>query len=104
MSASLRDNASAILAAAAARNDTLEIELLYPRDNPIKFFEIGLMDVRAADNIRISYDFERDGWRIEQACVHEWTGEEAVECDPQWKEVAFVEAWASSDKPLPSAD
>ena len=44
------------------------IDLWYPRlDENVKEIEIGLMDVRAADGILVSYDFERDGWVIKQA-------------------------------------
>jgi gentisate 1,2-dioxygenase len=50
------------------------------------------MDVRAADSIRISYDHERDGWKIEQASTFEWEANDTV-CDPDWQEVAFVQAW-----------
>ena len=75
--------------------DALHIDIWYPRtDNPIKAIQVGLMDVRAADDIRIEYDFQRDGWVIKQAQVFEWGADDEV-CDPQWKEVAFVEAWAS---------
>jgi hypothetical protein len=73
---------------------TREIDLWYPRveGNPV-FVEVGLMDVRAADSIRVSYDFERDGWKIEQASTFSWECDDAV-CDPNWQEVAFVKAWA----------
>jgi hypothetical protein len=75
--------------------DALHVDIWYPRtDNPIKAIEVGLMDVRAADDIRIEYDFVRDGWVIKQAQVFEWGADKEI-CDPQWKEVAFVEAWAS---------
>jgi hypothetical protein len=72
---------------------TRQLNLWYPRvaENP-KFVELGLIDVRAADSICISYDFERDGWKIEQASVFEWAADDKV-CDPGWKEVAFVQAW-----------
>lgn len=55
------------------------------------------MDLRAADDIRIEYDFGRDGWVIKQAQVFEWEIDDEI-CDPQWKEVAFIEAWASEKK------
>jgi hypothetical protein len=79
-------------------HDELHIDIWYPRcdENPIKSIVIGLMDVRAADNIKVTYDFDRDGWKIEQASVFEWVFTDKV-CDPGWKEVAFVQAW-SSDK------
>ena len=77
----------------------LAIDLWYPRaeDRP-KFIEVGLVDVRAADDIRISYDFERDGWKIEQASRFEWSGDDEV-MDPDWREVAFVRAWARKVEP-----
>jgi hypothetical protein len=80
---------------------TREIDLWYPRvdENPA-FVEVGLMDVRAADSIRISYDFERDGWKIEQASTFEWDVNDKV-CDPDWQEVAFVQAWG---RQRPSSD
>lgn len=73
-------------------NDTMQVNLEYPRDRDEKFIRIDLVDIRAADGIRISYDFERDGWKIEQASVFEWSGDDE-ECDPDWQEVAFVKAW-----------
>lgn len=84
-----------ILKEAKQYGDALHIDLWYPRveDNPIKKIVVGLMDVRAADDIRISYDFERDGWKIEQASTFEWSGDDDV-CDPDWQEVAFIKAWA----------
>jgi len=77
-------------------------DLWYPRlpESP-SYILVGLIDVRAADDIRISYDFDRDGWRIEQATVFEWDGE-ADDCgDPGWLEVAFIKAWASQKAPPP---
>ena len=56
---------------------------------------MSLTDVRAADDIRISYDYDRDGWVIEQASIFEWDGDDE-ECDEDWQEVAFVKAWARS--------
>jgi len=78
----------------SVHGDELEIDLWYP-DNPdtrVRKFVIGLMDVRAADSIRISYDKGRDGWSIEQASAFEWNVDDEV-CDPDWQEVAFVQAW-----------
>ena len=80
---------------AAIYGDEAHIDLWYP-DVPgqrVRRFVIGLMDVRAADSIRVSYDKERDGWVIEQASKFEWDADDDV-CDPDWQEVAFVRAWA----------
>ena len=67
--------------------------LYYPNIHMIDKVEVNLSDVRSADSIRISYDFDRDGWKIEQASIFEWDGDDEV-CDPDWQEVAFVQAWA----------
>jgi hypothetical protein len=55
------------------------------------------MDVRAADDILIEYDFERDGYVIKQASKFVWDADDPV-CDQDWQEVAFVQAWAREDK------
>lgn len=69
------------------------VELYYPRIDPprLKAVQVGLMDVRAADSIEITYDFDRDGWVIKQASKFEWEIGEKVDGD--WQEVAFVKAW-----------
>lgn len=77
--------------------DTHYVGLEYPRNSDIKYIRVGLMDVRAADDILIEYDFERDGWVIKQAQVFQWDVNDE-RCDPEWKEVAFVQAWASERK------
>lgn len=78
------------------------INLSYPprpgesEANRDKYIEVGLIDLRSADSIRISYDFDRDGWKIEQSSVFECPAEEA-EKNPDWQdwqEVAFIKAWA----------
>lgn len=83
-----------IISQARQYGDEMHLDLWYPRNetSPVKSLVIGLMDVRAADNIRVSYDFERDGWKIEQASTFSWDADDEV-CDPDWQEVAFVEAW-----------
>ena len=79
-------------------NNTERVELFYPRnEGQPKYLQLSLMEVRAADDIRISYDFERDGWVIEQASIFEWLPGDTV-CDPDWAEVAFVRAWAREKK------
>jgi hypothetical protein len=75
----------------------LRVELWYPRSKgAADTVDISLIDVRAADSIRISYDFDRDGWSIKQATVFEWDAEDD-ECDPCWVEVHFVQAWQFCD-------
>lgn len=76
------------------RGRVLYIELEYPRndDNP-NIIEIGLSDVRAADSIHVSYDFDRDGWAIKQASTFAFEADDEVR-DEDWQEAAFVRSWA----------
>lgn len=83
-----------ILSNARVYDQTLDIDLHYPRaeSKNVTKVVLGLCDIRASDGIRLSYDFERDGWVIEQASIFEWEGDDEV-CDPDWQEVAFVVSW-----------
>jgi hypothetical protein len=60
----------------------VSVSLFYPEcpDRP-KALVLGLVDVRCAEDIRISYDYDRNGWKIER---------EASRTVNEWKEVAFV--------------
>ena len=75
-------------------DEALLVELWYPRnDDERRFVQVGLCCVRAADDIQIEYDFDRDGWVIrQQGGVEIPGGIEHVENEP-WVEVAFVQAW-----------
>ena len=74
--------------------DTLEVNICYPSSaGMIEKIEVGIMAVRAADSILIEYDLARDGYSIKQASKFSFaTTDEA--CDPDWQEVAFIQAWA----------
>jgi hypothetical protein len=84
--------------------DTASVGLYYPRlEGRPKFLRVDLVDVRASDGLRLHYDFERDGWAIEQ---QELLGRSPDgEVDLKWKEVAFVQSWAlwddDDDEPNP---
>lgn len=65
----------------------------YPSEKNPKFLEVELSDVRSADSILINYDFDRNGWSIQQASIFEWDTDVDEECDPDWAEVAFIPAW-----------
>ena len=73
--------------------ESYSVSLWYPRQRSIKNIVIDLMDVRAADEIRVSYDFTRDGWVIEQPSQYSWEADDEV-CDRGWIESAFLPAWA----------
>lgn len=75
--------------------DHVSVNVWYPNQRTVKAIHVGLMDVRAADDIRIEYDFARDGWVIKQASRFMWPS--GSECDPDWKEVAFIQAWARNE-------
>jgi hypothetical protein len=88
------------------RGEVLTVELYYPRVDAIARVtevEVGLIDVRAADSVRISYDFDRDGWVIKQAAVFEWDADDQI-CDAEWEEVAFIQAWGRLRLPPPRRD
>jgi hypothetical protein len=76
----------------------IRAEMEYPRneDSKAKRIIVGLSDVRAADDILIEYDFERDGYVIKQASKFSWSADDPV-CDMDWQEVAFVQAWAREE-------
>ena len=78
------------------------IDLLPRSEGAAKFIQVGLEDVRSADDIRVSYDFDRDGWVVEQASRFEWDADDTV-CDPDWAEVSFVQAWAREERKEPDA-
>ena len=78
--------------------NVLFVDLFYPRiEDSINTIELGLVDVRAADSIRINYDFERDGYVIKQASIFEWEMDDEI-CDADWKEVAFIQAWMRKEE------
>jgi hypothetical protein len=73
------------------------MSLAYPElPGNINTIEIDLVSVRAADGLRISYDFVRDGWVIKQARFFAWDTHDAIQ-DGGWVEVAFIYTWGSVD-------
>ncbi len=87
-------NRPALMAPAfASQGRTMIVTLCYPRlEGRFDAVEVDLEDVRASDGIRVAYDFERDGWSIQQPSGPEFMAGESD--DPRWKEVAFVQSWA----------
>lgn len=96
----LEDTENVALKSGRINDGLLSVDLWYPRSgNELREVEVSLMDVRAADSIRVSYDFERDGYIVKQASTFEWAYEDKV-CDEDWQEVAFIKAWARYKNPL----
>jgi hypothetical protein len=71
--------------------ETVVIEFYYPRqpNNP-DTINISLFDVRAANDITIKYDFDRDGWVIYSDLIQPGQDEDIPD---ELTEVAFIEAW-----------
>ena len=81
--------------------DTTEFTFFYPRCNQVRFLEVDISDVRASDGVRVSYDFERDGYVIEQPCANYWfEGDEMIPSGDkrEWKEVGFFQSWALEEE------
>lgn len=77
----------------ACDGSRLTVDLWYPRtEGNCSEIEVGLVDVRAADSLLITYDFDRNGYSIKQASRFVWEEDEEIEHD--WQEVAFIKAWA----------
>lgn len=80
--------------------NTLQVDLCYSNVEPkkkIQYVGVGILHVRASDGIRISYDYERDGYVVEQPTQLTWASDDEI-CDPKYKEVAFIESWALSEE------
>lgn len=67
-------------------DDSVTVNIRYPRQNHIKKVEVDIECVRSSDGIRIQYDFDRDGWIIEQP-------KRINGNDQRWTEVSFVQSW-----------
>lgn len=95
--------------------DTVRVELFYPRsDGHPKFVEVGICDVRANDGARLSYDFEEDGFRVEQPTSRVVFVPDTssalgggLECRETWTQVFFAQSWAlelSDEEKIASED
>lgn len=73
--------------------DPIRVELAYPGE-PARpsAVVVELIDVRAADDLNITYDYARDGWVIRMASFREDAEGEFQAVDPL-VEVAFLPAW-----------
>lgn len=77
--------------------DCVCVELVYPRLHKRQTVEVGMEDLRAADSVRLSYDYDRDGWVVRQASRFSFEAGDEV-CDQDWQEVAFVKAWGREEE------
>ena len=82
-----------ILTQGSVSTEAMHLDLVYPRNQGhVECVEVGLTDVRSADSVRLSYDFVRDGWKVEQerSVRKEWG--EVLSLG--WEEVGFFESRA----------
>lgn len=84
-------------------DNTLSVELTYPPytdahnvNGQVRYVVFDQESVRATDGIRIHFDFQRNGYVIEQASRFAWNTDDPI-CDPDWQEVAFIEAWSRAE-------
>lgn len=82
---------------AIKNGDTVSIELWYPRTGfgTAKYMKVGLVDVRSAGDLRISFDFDRNEWIIEQQLATD-TGTGIIE-EHGWRETASLPAWQMTE-------
>lgn len=73
----------------------LHVDLWYPRseDRP-QFIQIGLVDVRAVPDIRLRFDFDRNGWAIECQVLDEREGcllpPDSDDGPVEWRETGLI--------------
>jgi hypothetical protein len=79
--------------------EDIQVDLEYPRsDDRPEGVRIDLSDVRASDGIRVSYDFVRDGWSIQQPkTTRPWIEDNTYGLHEDWIETAFVQSWPFGD-------
>jgi len=83
----------------AVWGDTAHIDLWYPKiEGRPKFIKVGLVDTRAADGVRLHYDFERDGFVVEQPKPHLVCKGDYYEDIDEWIEVGFFRSWRFNDR------
>ncbi|KQP94127.1 hypothetical protein ASF60_13565 [Methylobacterium sp. Leaf113] len=84
-----------------AYGDTLNVELTYPNItvDGCRHIHVNQESVRASDGIRLSYDYDRDGWSIEQQVMIDLGGCMDTPNPDEWVEVAFVRSWGLVREP-----
>ncbi|MEL6061893.1 MULTISPECIES: hypothetical protein [unclassified Methylobacterium] len=83
------------------RGDTLHVDLTYPNitKEGCRHIHVNQESVRASDGILLSYDYDRDGWSIQQEVMIDMDGCMMPVEPEQWVEVAFIKSWALLREP-----
>lgn len=91
----------------AKSDDTLDVTLTYPpwtdadnKNNQCRHIHVNQEAVRASDGIRLHYDYERDGFVVEQPRTRlVATGKNSYEERDEWVEVGFFQSWRFDTRP-----
>lgn len=87
------------------RGNVAHYDIWYPRSSDVDTAQIGLVCVRASDDIRVTFDFDRDGWSIQQEVSVDEPCGTCSYATGEWVEVYFAPAWAlrrgAADSPTP---
>lgn len=79
------------------RGRQASFDFIYPRvdERPgrVQSITVGLEDVRAANDITIQFDFDRDGWVIESGTIFMWDTDDKAR-EHGMEEVAFIPAYS----------
>jgi len=78
------------------RDEQLRVELWYPRERKAQSVRVSLFDVRAADDLVISFSFARNGWVIRMDSTHD-DDSGIIKVVREEVEVAFVPAWNEAE-------
>ena len=79
--------------------DGVHVDLWYPSNdnsNPPRV-HVGLMHVRAAMDISVEYDFDRDGYVIRMDKTRDFPNGGGCEVIEEAVEVAFIPAWLEEE-------
>jgi hypothetical protein len=88
-------------------DDTLNVTLTYPpwtdadnKNNQCRYIHVDQEAVRASDGLRLHYDYDRDGFVVEQPRTRLIaTGKNSYEEQDEWIEVGFFQSWHFDQRP-----
>lgn len=86
-------------------NPTINVTLTYPPrsddelEGKIRYVEVNQESVRASDGVRLHYDYDRDGFVVEQPATRfVLLHDNHYDTVTDWTEVGFFQSWALDQK------